>query len=157
MTIKEVKEMRINGFNNYEKEKLFDAYITTKASKKELSTEKKELGVKEKELSSLEDEIEVELHNQMLVGEQLSLDFDSTTFTSTMVELDEIGINCPESVLYTACIKSGLTLYLKNSINLTMIKKDYKNGSLHPDLLKYITVTKQQGMKLSKKTKKEEE
>ena len=150
MTIEEVKEMRIKGFKNFAKETLLDACLVTSASKKELS-------IKEKELSDLEKDLKTELQEQMEVGEQISLELGSTTYTSTMVELDEIGINCDESVLYTTCLKAGLTLYLKNNVNLTLIKKAYKNGTLHPDLAKYIVVTKQQSMKLSKKTKKEEE
>jgi hypothetical protein len=157
MTIEEVKEMNEKEFKGFEKEKLLDAYVTTKEYKKEISEDKKGLIAIEKECSLFQNKIEIALQEQMEVGEQMSLDFDSSTFTSTIVELDEININCDEAVLYTACLKAGLTLYLKNSINLTAIKKDYKNGSLHPDLLKYIVVTKQQAMKISKKAKKEEE
>lgn len=143
MTIKEVNEMRTKGFGNFAKEKLLDAYTIINATKNTFS--------------DLEKEIKTELEKQMVVGDQLSLDFGSNTFTSTMVELDEISFDCDESVLYSECLKAGQTLYLKNSINSTAIKKDYKNGSLHPDIVKHVVVTKQQTMKISKKAKKEEE
>ena len=105
----------------------------------------------------LEKEIKDELERQMSVGEQLSLDFGSNTFTSSMVEMDEIGFDCDESTLYSECLKASQTLYLKNGVNTTAIKKDYKNGSLHPDIVKHIKITKQVEMKISKKSKKEEE
>jgi hypothetical protein len=143
MTIKEVNEMRRNGFSNYGKEKLLDAYTITNATKNTFA--------------DLEKDIKAELEKQMVVGDQLSLDFGSNTFTSTMVELDEIGFDCDESTLYAECTKLGQTIYLKNGVNTTAIKKDYKNGSLHPDIIKHITITKQQAMKISKKAKKEEE
>ena len=143
MTIKEVNEMRRNGLNNYGKEKLLDAYTITNATKNTFA--------------DLEKEIKSELKKQMSVGDQLSLDFGPDTFTSTMVELDEIGFDCDEATLYSECTKSGLTLYLKNGVNATAIKKDYKKGTLHPDLIKHITITKQQELKISKKAKKEEE
>lgn len=143
MTIKEVNEMRRNGLSNYGKEKLLDAYTITNATKNTFA--------------DLEKEIKSELEKQMVVGDQLSLDFGSNTFTSTMVELDEIGFDCDESTLYAECTKLGQTIYLKNGVNTTAIKKDYKNGSLHPDIIKHIVITKQQAMKISKKAKKEEE
>lgn len=143
MTIKEVNEMRTKGFGNYAKEKLLDAYTITNATKTTLA--------------DLEKEIKTELEKQMVVGDQLSLDFGSNTFISTMVELDEISFDCDESVLHSECLKAGQTLYLKAGVNTTAIKKDYKNGSLHPDIVKHIVVTKQQAMKISKKAKKEEE
>lgn len=143
MTIKEVNEMRRNGLNNYGKEKLLDAYTITNATKNTFA--------------DLEKEIKSELEKQMSVGDQLSLDFGPNTFTSTMVELDEISFDCDEATLYSECTKLGQTLYLKNGVNTTAIKKDYKNGSLHPDIIKHIVITKQQTMKISKKTKKEEE
>lgn len=143
ITIKEVNEMRRNGLSNYGKEKLLDAYTITNATKKTFS--------------DLEKEIKDELERQMTVGEQLSLDFGSSTFTSSMVELDEISFDCDESTLYSECLKASQTIYLKNGVNTTAIKKDYKNGSLHPDIVKHIKVTKQVEMKISKKAKKEEE
>lgn len=143
MTIKEVNEMRRNGLGNYEKEKLLDAYTITNATKNTFA--------------DLEKEIKSELEKKMVVGDQLSLDFGSNTFTSTMVELDEIGFDCDEATLYSECLKASQTIYLKNGVNTTAIKKDYKNGSLHPDIIKHITITKQQAMKISKKAKKEEE
>lgn len=143
MTIKEVNEMRRNGLNNYGKEKLLDAYTITNATKNTFA--------------DLEKEIKSELEKQMSIGDQLSLDFGPNTFTSTMVELDEISFDCDEATLYSECTKLGQTLYLKNGVNTTAIKKDYKNGSLHPDIIKHIVITKQQTMKISKKTKKEEE
>lgn len=143
MTIKEVNEMRRNGLSNYEKEKLLDAYTITNATKNTFA--------------ELEKDIKSELEKKMVVGDQLSLDFGSNTFTSTMVELDEIGFDCDESTLYAECTKLGQTIYLKNGVNTTAIKKDYKNGSLHPDIIKHIVITKQQAMKISKKAKKEEE
>ena len=143
MTIKEVNEMRRNGLSNYGKEKLLDAYTITNATKNTFA--------------DLEKDIKAELEKQMVVGDQLSLDFGSNTFTSTMVDLDEIGFDCDESTLYAECTKLGQTIYLKNGVNTTAIKKDYKNGSLHPDIIKHVVVTKQQAMKISKKAKKEEE
>lgn len=143
MTIKEVNEMRRNGLSNYGKEKLLDAYTITNATKNTFA--------------DLEKEIKSELEKQMVVGDQLSLDFGSNTFTSTMVELDEISFDCDESTLYSECLKASQTIYLKNGVNTTAIKKDYKNGSLHPDIIKHIVITKQQAMKISKKAKKEEE
>lgn len=143
MTIKEANEMRRNGLSNYGKEKLLDAYTIANATKKSLA--------------ELEKDIKSELEKKMVVGDQLSLDFGSNTFTSTMVELDEIGFDCDESTLYAECTKLGQTIYLKNGVNTTAIKKDYKNGSLHPDIIKHIVITKQQAMKISKKAKKEEE
>ena len=77
MTIKEVNEMRMKGLKNYEKEKLLDAYTIVNATKNTFA--------------DLEKDIKAELEKQMVVGDQLSLDFGSNTFTSTMVELDEIG------------------------------------------------------------------
>lgn len=142
ITIKEVNEMRRNGLSNYGKEKLLDAYTITNATKNTFA--------------DLEKEIKAELEKQMSVGEQLSLDFGSNTFTSSMVEEDEIGFDCTEAALYAECAKLGQTIYLKNGVNTTAIKKDYKNGSLHPDIIKHITVTKQAAMKISKKAKKED-
>ena len=143
MTIKEVNEMRRNGFENYEKEKLLDAYTITNATKNTFA--------------DLEKDIKAELEKKMSVGDQLSLDFGTNTFTSTMVEMDEISFDCDDAVLYSECLKTGQTIYLKNGVNTTAIKKDYKNGSLHPDIIKHVVVTKQQAMKISKKAKKEEE
>lgn len=143
ITIKEVNEMRIKGLSNYGKEKLLDAYTITNATKKSFA--------------DLEKEIKDELERQMTVGEQLSLDFGSSTFTSSMVELDEISFDCDESTLYSECLKAGQTLYIKNGVNTTTIKKDYKSGFLHPDISKHIKITKQVEMKISKKAKKEEE
>lgn len=155
--IKGTKEMKEKGFNNFTKDQLADSLAIVHSSNAECKSESKKLTDLQKHLTSLEKELNAEISNQTVVGEQLSLELGSTTYTLTAVELDEIDINCNEAVLYTACLKAGLTLYLKNNVNLTAIKKDYKNGSLHPDLLKYIVVTKQQAMKLSKKAKKEEE
>lgn len=143
ITIKEVNEMRRNGLSNYGKEKLLDAYTITNATKNTFA--------------DLEKEIKAELEKQMNVGDQLSLDFGSNTFTSSMVETDEISFDCDEAALYAECVKSSQTIYLKNGVNTTAIKKDYKNGSLHPDLIKHIVVCKQQAMKITKKAKKEEE
>ena len=143
ITIKEVNEMRIKGLSNYGKEKLLDAYTVINATKKSFA--------------DLEKEIKDELERQMSVGEQLSLDFGSSTFTSSMVELDEISFDCDESTLYSECLKASQTLYLKNGVNTTAIKKDYKSGTLHPDIVKHIKITKQVEMKISKKAKKEEE
>lgn len=146
MTIKEVNEMRRKGLENYGKEKLLDAYTITNATKNSLS--------------DLEKEIKVAMEKQMVIGDQLSLDFGSNTFTSSMVEEDEIGFDCDESTLYSECLKASQTIYLKNGVNTTAIKKDYKNGSLHPDIIKHITITKQQKMNISKKAikkNKEEE
>lgn len=145
MTIKEANEMRIKGLENYEKEKLLDAYTITNATKRSLA--------------DLEKDIKAELEKKMIVGDQLSLDFGSNTFTSTMVELDEIGFDCDEATLYGECLKASQTIYLKNGVNTTAIKKDYKNGTLHPDIIKHITVTKQTKFDISrtKKSKKEEE
>lgn len=143
MTIKEVNEMRMKGLKNYEKEKLLDAYTIVNATKNTFA--------------DLEKDIKTELESKMSVGEQLSLDFGSNTFTSSMVELDEIGFDCDEPSLYAECTKLGQTIYLKNGVNTTAIKKDYKNGSLHPDIIKHITITKQSAMKITKKAKKEEE
>ena len=145
MTIKEVNEMRTKGFENFTKEKLVEAYTITNATKTTLA--------------DLEKDIKAELEKQMVVGDQLSLEFGECNLTYSMVELDEIGFDCDEATLYSECLKAGQTLYLKNSINSTAIKKDYKNGSLHPDIVKHIVVTKQQTMRISKskKAKKEEE
>ena len=144
MTIKEVNEMRTKGFGNFTKEKLVEAYTIINATKNTFA--------------ELEKDIKAELEKQMVVGDQLSLEFGECNLTYSMVELDEIGFDCDEATLYSECLKAGQTLYLKNSINSTAIKKDYKNGSLHPDIIKHITITKQQSMKkTTKKIKKEEE
>lgn len=143
MTIKDVKEMRRNGFNNYGKEQLLDAYTITNATKNTFT--------------DLEKEIKTELENQMEVGDQLSLDFGPNTFTSTMVELEDIDFDCDEATLYSECTRLGQTLYLKNGVNTTAIKKDYKKGSLHPDIIKHITISTQATMKITKKAKKEED
>lgn len=140
---KEASEMRRNGLSNYSLEELTSAFPVVNATKNTLA--------------EFEKELKAEIENKMSVGDQLSIDFGSNTFTSSMVELDEIGFDCDEATLYSECAKLGQTLYLKNGVNITAIKKDYKNGSLHPDIIKHITVTKQQAMKISKKAKKEEE
>lgn len=140
---KEASEMRRNGLSNYSLEELTSAFPVVNATKNTLA--------------EFEKELKAEIENKMSVGDQLSIDFGSNTFTSSMVELDEIGFDCDEATLYSECAKLGQTLYLKNGVNTTAIKKDYKNGSLHPDIIKHITVTKQQAMKISKKAKKEEE
>lgn len=145
MTIKEVNEMRMKGMKTYGKEKLFDAYAITHATKTTLV--------------DIEKEITDALESQMTVGDQMSLELGDTTYAVSKVELDEIGFDCDESVLYSECLKAGQTLYLKNTINNTAIKKDYKNGSLHPDIAKHIKINKQIKMKYPtpKKAKKEEE
>ena len=142
MTIKEVNEMRVKGFENYEKETLLDAYTITNATKNTFA--------------DLEKDIKSELERKLNVGDQLSLDFGPTTFTTSMVELDEISFDCDEAALYNECLSSGQTLYMKNGVNTTAIKKDYKNGTLHPNLLKHVVITKQTSMKISKKARKEE-
>lgn len=145
MTIKEVNEMRMKGMNTYGKEKLFDAYAITHATKKSLA--------------DIEKEITDALESQMTVGDQMSLELGDTTYTVSKVELDEIDFDCDESVLHSECLKAGQTLYLKAGVNTTAIKKDYKNGSLHPDIVKHIKINKQIKMKYPtpKKAKKEEE
>ena len=143
MTIKEVSDMRRKGFENYEKEKLFDAFTVVNTTKNTFS--------------GLEKDIKEVLTSKMNVGDQLSLDFGSNTFTSNMVELDDISFDCDDASLYSICASQGLTSYMKNGVNKTEIKKDYKKGSLDPELIKHIVITKQVEMKISKKSKKEEE
>ena len=143
MTIKEVNEMRRNGLDNYQTEQLMEGYVLVNATKNTFA--------------DLEKEIKLVMHEKMSIGEQLSLDFGPSTFTSACVELDEIGFDCSDDDLYSECIKLGMTIYTKNDVNKTAIKKDYKNGSLHPDLIKHIKITKQQELKITKKAKKEEE
>jgi hypothetical protein len=143
MTIKDINEMRVRGFENFEKEDLLEGYSITNTAKKSLA--------------QMEKDLKEELDKKMYVGEQLSFDFGSTTFTATKVELDEIGFDCDESTLYTECLKLGQTIYLNNKVNTTAIKKDYNNGSLHPDISKHITITKQSTFKIPTKAKKEEE
>lgn len=140
---KEASEMRRNGLSNYSLEELTSAFPVVNATKNTLA--------------EFEKELKAEIENKMSVGDQLSIDFGSNTFTSSMVELDEIGFDCDEATLYSECLKASQTIYLKNGVNTTAIKKDYKNGSLHPDIIKHITVTKQSSMKITKKAKKEEE
>ena len=142
MTIKEVNEMRNKGFTNFEKEKLLDAYTITNATKNTFA--------------DLEKDIKSALESKMNVGDQLSLDFGSNTFTSSMVELDEIGFDCSDEDLYITC-QGCATSYCTHGVNKTAIKEDYKSGSLHPDIIKHITITKQQEMKISKKARKEED
>lgn len=140
MTIKEVNEMRNKGFDNYEKEKLFDAYTIVNATKNTFT--------------ELEKDIKDTLESKMSVGDQLTLDFGQNTFISTMVSLDEIGFDCSDEDLYK-CAQSCADMYCTHGVNKTEIKKDYKKGVLHPDLIKHIKITTQSAMKISKKVKKE--
>ena len=87
MTIKEVNEMRRNGLDKCEKDKLLDAYTIVNATKNTFA--------------DLEKEIKETLESKMEVGEQLSLDFGSNTFTSSMVNVDDIGFDCSDEDLYS--------------------------------------------------------
>ncbi len=143
MTIKEIKQMRIRGFENFKEEELLEGYSVTNSTKNYLA--------------GMEKDLKEELCKRMSVGEQMSFEFGPTTYTASKVELDDIGFDCDEATLYTECLKLGQTIYLNNKVNTTAIKKDYKNGSLHPDITKHITVTKQEVFRIPPKTKKEEE
>ena len=143
MTIKEVNQMRIRGLENFKEEELLEGYSVTNATKKTLA--------------EMEKEIKAELEKKMSVGSQLSFDFGPTTYTASKVELDDLGFDCDEATLYTECLKLGQTIYLNNKVNTTAIKKDYTNGSLHPDISKHITVTKQAVFKIPTKANKKEE
>lgn len=142
MTIKEVNEMRRTGLENYGKEQLLDAYTITNATKKTFT--------------DLEKDIKAALESKMEVGDQLSLDFGGSTFTSKMVSTEEISFDIDEASLYVECSRVA-SAYCKNGVDTTAIKKDYIKGTLHPDLIKHIVVTQQQEMKISKKARKEEE
>ncbi|MCR5742080.1 MAG: hypothetical protein K6G38_06450 [Gammaproteobacteria bacterium] len=142
MTIKEVNEMRRNGLDKCEKGKLLDAYTIVNATKNTFA--------------DLEKEIKETLESKMEVGEQLSLDFGSNTFTSSMVNVDDIGFDCSDEDLYSIA-SSCANMYCTHSVNKTEMKKDYKKGTLHPDLIKHVTITTQATMKITKKAKKEED
>ena len=142
MKIREVNEMKVKGFENYEPEVLLDAYTITNATKTTLA--------------NLEKEVKSALEEKLNVGDQLSLDFGANTFSANMVELDDISFDCSEDDILSYCIKEGLSSFFKQSLNGTAIKKAYRDGTLNPDLVSHIVVNKQQEMKITKKARKEE-
>ena len=89
----------------------------------------------------------------MEVGDQLSLDFGADTYTSKMVEVDDISFDCSDDDLYLEASRVA-SAYCKSTVDKTAIKKDYAKGILHPDLSKHVVVTQQQEMKISKTKKK---
>lgn len=141
ITREEYEQMEIKGFENYDKEALKSARIYAKLSKNKYSAH-------EKEITAI-------MCDQMESGEQMSLALSDTEYTITKAEVDTIGFDCDESLIYSACLKAGQSLYLKNSVNTTAIKKDYLNGTLHPDIAAHIVVSKQLSMKESKSKIKE--
>lgn len=144
VTPKEAIEMVQKGLENYSTEKI--AAGTPLA------------GRVKNNWADIEKQFKEELEKRLALGDQLSLDFGEDNLTYSMVELDDISFDCDESTLHSELLKAGHIIYLKNGVNTTAIKKDYKNGSLHPDIVKHIVITKQQSMKKStKKIKKDEE
>lgn len=148
MTIKEVKEMRIKGLGNYEKEQLLDAYAVSNTYKKWYASAEKDL--------------KEELNNRFVIGDQLSLELNDVKHKASKVEVQDVVADCTEDVLYSECLKAGLTIYLKNSVNLTALKKLYAEGSLPQNVADHFSVVKQEkfsitSSKVKGTTKKEEE
>lgn len=142
MTIKEVNEMRRNGLEKYETKELLDAYTIVNATKNTFAT--------------LEKDIKDTMETKMEVGEQLTLDFGNDSFTSKLVQVDEVSFDCSDDDLYVECSKVA-SAYCKSSVDKTAIKKDYIKGVLHPDIIKHIVIHQQETLKISKKAKKGEE
>lgn len=139
MTIKEVNQLRQEGLENATKEQLMEAYPIVNATKNTLA--------------ALEKDIKDALESKMEVGDQLSLDFGSDTYTSKMISSDEISFDCSDDDLYLEASRVASS-YCKTSVDKTAIKKDYVKGTLHPDLSKHVIVTQQQEMKITKTKKK---
>lgn len=142
MTIKEVNKLRMEGLENATKEQLMEAYPVVNATKNTLA--------------SLEKDIKEALESKMEVGDQLSLDFGSDTYTSKMVSVDEVSFDISDDDLYNECSKVA-SAYCKSSVDKLGIKRDYVKGILHPDIVKHVVVTQQQTLKFGKKAKKEVE
>jgi hypothetical protein len=141
ITREEYEQMEIKGFENYDKEALTPAFVYSKLAEKRYSSNRKQ--------------IKAIMCDQMESGEQMSLALSDTEYTITKAEVDTIGFDCDESLIYSTCLKTGQSLYLKNSVNTTAIKKDYLNGTLHPDIAAHIVVSKQLSMNESKSKIKE--
>lgn len=141
ITMKDLNEMVRNNFDGYTKEQVLNASVLAKSVKGTFADYQKKA--------------EEKLESMMSVGDQLSLDFGSDTYTSTMVNTDDISFDCSDEDLYNIAQKEA-NLYCTHSVDKTAMKKDYKKGLLPTPLSDHIVITTQATMKITKKAKKGE-
>ena len=141
MNNKELNEMIVKNFDGYTKEQILNASVFA--------------GVVKKKYAEIQEKANEKLESMMSVGDQLSLDFGSETYTSSMVETSDIFFDVTDEDLYRIA-QADAPLYCTHGIDKTSMKKDYKKGVLPKCLNDHVVINTQAKMKLTHKEKKGE-
>ena len=140
MTIKEANEIRKDKEGHTPQEN-FEARTFLNKTKNTLAEAVKEFD------TYLEDVLDK--------GVQLSMDLGPEVFSASMVDVEDISFDCSDEDLYSIA-SSCANLFCTHNVDKTAMKKAYKNGTLHPDLIKHVVINTQQSLKFTKKAKKGE-
>ena len=140
ITMKQIKEMKTKGYQEYPNEELAEALALVNVAKNELAT--------------IEGDLKDTLGKSMTVHDQLSINLGDACYTSKVVEVNDISFDISESDLYILCHGKGV--YIKSSLDITSLKKDIaKKVSIDPEIAAHVVLTRQEEFKFSKKTIKE--
>ena len=138
MTLKQVNELKTEGFDKAEKTQLNDALVTVNTNKNFLA--------------GIEKDIKGILRSKMTTGEQLSLFSGSDEFRTEASEKVSYDIDCSEKDFIKLLEDAGIdNIFTEVSIKTKLLNEAFAQGKLPATVASHITKSVQATLKFGKK------
>lgn len=138
MTLKQVNELKTEGFDKAEKTQLNEALVTVNTNKNFLA--------------GIEKDIKEVLITKMTTGEQLSLFSGSDEFKTEAAEKVSYDIDCTKNDLIKLLEDAGIdNIFVEKSIKTKLLNEAFAQGKLPATVANHITKSVQATLKFGKK------